>query len=134
MNDSPKVRGFHHVALKCNGLEAFEKTIAFYHDILKLPIARTWGEGNESAAMLDTGAGLLELFANAENEPGQGAIRHMAFDVTDTDACVEAVRKAGYEITMEPVDIVIASNPSYPARIAFCIGPVGEEVEFFQVK
>lgn len=27
-----------------------------------------------------------------------------------------------------------ASKPEYPARIAFCIGPVGEEIEFFHVK
>ena len=47
---------------------------------------------------------------------------------------VEAVRKAGYEITMEPTDNCIPSNPPYPARIAFCIGPVGEEIEFFCVK
>ena len=134
MNDSPKVRGFHHVALKCNGLEAFEKTIAFYHDILKLPIARTWGEGNESAAMLDTGAGLFEIFANAPDCLGVGALRHLALDVENVDDCVAAVREAGYQITMEPRDICIPSDPPYPARIAFCIGPVGEELEFFCVK
>jgi len=55
----------------------------------------------------------------------------MAFAVKDVDACVEAVRAAGYEITVEPNDIVIPSNPPLPARIAFCIGPVGEEIEFF---
>ena len=84
--------------------------------------------------MLDTGAGMLELFANAPDELSAGALRHMAFAVEDTDACIEAVRAAGYQITMEPTDIVIASEPPYPARIAFCIGPVGEEVEFFHVK
>ena len=84
--------------------------------------------------MLDTGAGLLEIFANGMNCPEQGPIRHLAFSVEDTDVCTEAVRNAGYEITVEPKDIVIASNPPYPARIAFCIGPVGEEVEFFCVK
>ena len=41
------------------------------------------------------------------------------------------LRAAGYKITMEPTDIVIGSTPPYPARIAFCIGPVGEELEFF---
>ena len=24
-----------------------------------------------------------------------------------------------------------ASNPPFPIRVAFCIGPVGEEIEFF---
>ena len=84
--------------------------------------------------MLDTGAGLLEIFANGVDRLDAGALRHIALAVEDTDACVDAVRAAGYKITMEPTDIVIGSTPPYPARIAFCIGPVGEELEFFCVK
>ena len=84
--------------------------------------------------MLNTGAGMMEIFANGDGYPGQGAIRHMAFAVKDVDGCVAAVREAGYEITTEPKDIVIGSVPPYPARIAFCIGPVGEEIEFFAEK
>ena len=134
MNKKPKITGMHHVALKCKGLQEFEKTVQFYHELLGLPVARTWGEGENSAVMLDTGAGLFEIFANGTDLLGAGALRHLALEVEDTDACVEAVRAAGYEITVEPKDIVISSNPPYPARIAFCIGPVGEELEFFQVK
>ena len=126
-----KIFGVHHIALKACGLAAYEKTIGFYHNILGMPIVRTWGEGEGVGTMLDIGGGMMEIFANGENDPGQGAIRHMAFAVKDVDGCVEAVRAAGYEITMEPTDIVIASNPPLPARIAFCIGPVGEEIEFF---
>ncbi len=126
--------GIHHIALKAKGLQNFGKLVEFYRDILKMPVVRTWGTENEPGMMLDTGSGMLEIFANAPDELGKGALRHMAFDVDDTDACVAAVRAAGYKITMEPTDIVIPSDPPYPARIAFCIGPVGEEVEFFHVK
>ena len=49
----------------------------------------------------------------------------------DVDSIVEAARKAGYAVTMEPGDIEIMSKPSLPARIAFIIGPVGEEIELF---
>ena len=126
-----KIFGVHHIALKACGIADYEKTIRFYHEVLGMPIVRTWGEGVKVGTMLDTGAGMMEIFANAEDYPGQGAIRHMAFAVKDVDACVEAVRAAGYEITIEPKDIVIGSEPPYPARIAFCIGPVGEEIEFF---
>lgn len=129
-----KITGIHHAALKACGMADFEKAVDFYHNTLGLPIVRTWGAGENSGIMIDTGAGLLEIFANGDSYPGQGAIRHLAFAVMDTDACVDAVRAAGYPITKEPTDIVIASQPPYPARIAFCIGPVGEEVEFFQVK
>lgn len=134
MSIQPKVTGIHHIALKCCGVEEFEKTVHFYRDILGLPVARTWGVGAQAAVMLDTGAGLFEIFANGTDRLSAGALRHIALDVVDTDACIEAVRAAGYTVTEEPHDICIPSNPPYPARIAFCIGPVGEEVEFFCVK
>ena len=134
MSKAPKITGIHHIALKCCGIEEYQKAINFYHCILGLSIARTWGEGENAGIMLDTGAGIFEIFANATDRPGTGALRHIALAVEDTDACVEAVRAAGYEITMEPCDICISSVPPYPARIAFCIGPFGEEVEFFCVK
>lgn len=130
----PKILGVHHIALKAMGVPAFEKMKEFYNGILGMPIVRTWGEGEDLGAMLDTGAGLLEVFSNATDVLGAGALRHLAFEVEDVDVCIEAVRAAGYEVTMEPRDIVIGSVPPYPARIAFCIGPVGEEVEFFKVK
>ncbi len=126
-----KVTGIHHVAIKACGVEDYNKTIDFYHNILGMPIFRQWGEGLESGALVDTGAGMMEIFANGEDYPGQGSMRHIAFEVDDVDSYTEAARKAGYKITMEPNDIVIAGD--YPARIAFCIGPVGEEVEFFKV-
>ena len=128
------ITGIHHIALKACGTADFEKMVKFYTELLGLKIVRTWGEGEKTAMMLDTGAGLLEIFANGVDYPGQGALRHLAFEVNDPDAFIEIVRAEGYEITMEPTDIVIASEPPYPARIAFCIGPVGEEVEFFKVK
>ena len=130
----PKICGIHHIALKCHGTSEFEKAVKFYSEILGMPVARAWGEGLGSGIMIDTGAGLLEIFADAEDYPEASIVRHYAFDVEDTDACVEAVRAAGYKVTMEPTDIVIPSDPPYPSRIAFCIGPVGEEIEFFHVK
>ena len=129
-----KVTGIHHIALKAQGLEQFKETVAFYRDLLGLPVARSWGEGENRAVMLSTGAGLIEIFANGTDAPGQGAVRHVALQVEDTDACIEVVRQAGYHIISEPRDAVIASQPPYPVRIAFCHGPVGEEIEFFQEK
>lgn len=82
--------------------------------------------------MLTTGDAMLEIFASGTDLPGQGAIRHFALATDDVDACVRAVEAAGYEVFIQPKDIVIASTPEFPARIAFCHGPVGEEIEFFQ--
>ena len=116
--------GIHHVALKCDGTAEFEKTLHFYQDVLGLEPVRSWGEGENAGAMLSTGDGLLEIFASGRKLP-QGAIRHIALRTERVDDCVAAVRTAGYPITVEPKDIVIASNPPFPARIAFCTGPVG---------
>ena len=125
--------GIHHVALKCDGTAEFEKTLHFYQNVLGLEPVRSWGEGENAGAMLSTGDGLLEIFASGKKLP-QGAIRHFALRTERVDDCIAAVRAAGYPITVEPKDIVIASNPPFPARIAFCTGPVGEEIEFFQEK
>ena len=130
-----KTNGFHHLALKCKGVAHFEKTIHFYRDLLGMETVREW-KTNEGlpCMMLNTGSGVLEIFSNAPDTLSQGALRHVAFAVDDVDDCIKTVRAAGYQITMEPTDICIASDPPYPARIGFCIGPVGEEIEFFQEK
>lgn len=128
------IKGIHHIALKCRGVEEFNKTVGFYRDILGLPVARTWGAGTYSGAMLDTGSGIIEIFADGESRLPQGAVRHFALLTDDVDTCVDAVRKAGYEITDAPHDCTVPSEPPYELRIAFCIGPVGEEIEFFHVK
>ncbi len=128
------INGIHHYMLNCNGCAEFEKAVAFYRDVLGLKVARTWGEGSDSGIMLDTGCGYVEIFANATACFSKGAIRHIALSTTDTDACFRAAVGAGCDVVDAPKDIVIPSNPPYPARIAFIKGPVGEEIEFFQVK
>ncbi len=125
------IKGIHHIALKAPGKAAFDRTLDFYARLLGCPVVRTWGEGDDSAAMLKCGDSLFEIFANGTEMGVEGALRHMALVTDDVDACISAVRGAGYTVTMEPTDIVIASQPPYPARIAFCCGPVGESVEFF---
>lgn len=125
------IKGIHHIALKCQGIEAFEKAKAFYGEVLGLKVERSWGEGENAGIMFQTGSGMMEIFANAPDLLPQGTVRHFALATDDVDACVAAVREAGYEVTVEPKDICIGSVPPFPARIAFCIGPVGEEIEFF---
>jgi len=125
------IKGVHHICLKCPGVEAFEKTIHFYHDLLGMPVVRSWGSGDNLGIMLSTGDALMEIFSNGDGILPQGAIRHLALATDDVDACIATVAAEGYEITVQPKDITFATQPPYYARIAFCIGPVGEEVEFF---
>lgn len=121
------IKGIHHVSLKCCGEDEYNKTVAFYNEVLELPIARTWPNG----IMFETGAGIIEIFKNGEEALPQGNIRHFAFATDDVDACASKVKAAGYEVFKEPNDICIPSEPAFPARMAFCYGPLGEEIEFF---
>ena len=78
------------------------------------------------------GSGLLEIFSNGPGIRTKGAIRHVAFATDDVDGIAEKVRAAGYELFIGPKDIVIPSDPPCRARMAFCRGPLGEEIEFFR--
>lgn len=128
---SKLITGTHHIALKCKDIANFEETIRFYHEILGLEILRTWGEGEDQGAMVSTGNSIIEIFASGKTLDETGTVNHFALATEDTDACVKAVSDAGYEIKMPVTDIVIPADPAFPARIAFCYGPVGEEIEFF---
>ena len=127
------VQGIHHVCIRCEKSE-IEKVKEFYQGVLGMPVIRSWGEPELEGFMFDTGAGLVEVFTDAEGQLPQGSIRHFALKTDDVDGCVKAVREAGYPITVEPKDIVIPSQPEFPVRVAFCNGPTGEEIEFFQEK
>lgn len=121
------IQGIHHISMNCAKGAEYEKVLTFYRDILRLAVVREWDGG----VMLNAGGTLLEIFPNDNYVREKGAIRHFAFAVSDADACAKAVTDAGYEVFIAPKDICIASEPPLPARIAFCRGPLGEEIEFF---
>ncbi len=124
------VSGVHHISLKCADGPLFEETMRFYRELLGLTLVREWPDG----VLLDCGNALLEIFRNGEGIREKGAIRHIAFAAEDVDGLAERIRAAGYEVFMSPRDIVIPSDPPLPARIAFCTGPLGEEIELFHEK
>lgn len=124
------VSGIHHVSMKCCNEEEYKKVVEFYKEVLQLPLIRCW----ENGVMFDVGNSLIEVFTDGDEMLEKGVIRHFAFATEDVDKCVEAVTRAGYEVFLGPKDIEIPSNPSLPAKIAFCNGPLGEEIEFFQEK
>ena len=114
--------------MKCGTAGEFEKAKSFYTGLLGFKIVREWPEG----IMLDCGNSQLELFSNGAGVKELGAIRHMAFAADDVDAVAAKVKEAGYEVFIEPNDIVIGSVPEFHARMAFCFGPLGEQIEFFK--
>lgn len=125
-----KISGVHHICLKTAGREQWENVIDFYTQVLGCSLVRSWGGGSSSGAMLDLGNCLLEIFADADEPLSSGVYRHIAFRTDDVDGAVELIRGAGCEITMGPAGKVLGAG--YPVRVAFCRGPAGESIEFFQ--
>lgn len=125
--------GIHHVALRTR---VFDEVVGFYVDVLGCVPRVTWREAPKRAVMLDTGDGnYVEVFEDLEVAPpsDDGPIIHFALRCADTDAAIELARAAGCRITQEPTSVDIpAKEGVVPVRIAFCRGPAGEEIEFFQ--
>ncbi len=121
------IRGIHHISMKCVTQEDYLRVLSFYRDVLGLRVVRQWDNG----MMLDTGGGLLEIFRDGQSPLEKGVIRHVALASGDVDECARRVTQAGYSVFLGPKDITIPSEPPYRARIAFCHGPLGEEIEFF---
>lgn len=122
------VKGLHHVSMKCTNDKEYAEEIHFYQKLLGLPVVREWNDG----IMFLAGGGIIEVFRTGGAALGKGSINHFAFETDDVDACAKVMRDAGYEVFMEPQYFTIPSNPELPARIAFCKGPLGEEIEFFK--
>ena len=121
------IKGIHHISMKCTK-EEFGKVKDFYLNILGLKVCREWPDG----IMIDCGNALIEIFCTGEGEHSKGIIRHVAFATDDVDGMIERVKEAGFDVFIEPNDKIINSEPPLPIRMAFCHGPLGEEVEFFK--
>jgi glyoxylase I family protein len=82
------------------------------------------GEDNKRAVLLNTGDGnYMEIFAGGSAEPEpEGAFFHVAFRSNNIVAAVEAAVAAGAEITVNPKDTLLGSDPSIAVRIAFVKG------------
>ena len=124
-------RGIHHVAIRASD---FDASVRFYRDVLGFREMLRWGRGEQQSIMLDAGDdSCVEIFAaGVAGEKPEGHWLHLALKCDDVDVAVAAVRKAGREVTMEPTDVDIPSDPPVPVRIAFFKGPDGEIIEFFQ--
>ena len=118
--------GVHHLSLKTTA-GAYLPTVAFYRDILELPVLRV----QTGATFLSCGNVVLEILNSGEEREKGGALDHVAFFTPDVDAAIERVRQAGCEITMEPKDHIFPGKTPYAVHIAFFRGPAGEDVELF---
>ncbi|MBN1581113.1 MAG: VOC family protein [Anaerolineae bacterium] len=130
-NDKIGGGGFHHISMHVQDLDT---TIKFYTEGLGFKSTLTWGPDNRRTVLLDTGDGNYLEVSQGESDGfnPSGLVRHFALRTTDCDKAIEAARAAGAKVTVEPRDVELSSVPPTPIRIAFCQGPDGEIIEFFQ--
>lgn len=123
--------GFHHVAISVSD---FENTLKFYMEGLGFKKYRSWGEGDKRVILLDAGDGCyLEVFAGGSKEKkAEGGFKHIALKTKNCDLALEQAIAAGAEVTVYPTDVDLETEPVTKVRIAFCKGPDGEVIEFFQ--
>lgn len=126
--DELLISGIHHVSMKCDDKDVFEKAVAFYTEILGFTIKRRWAEG----IFLQSGTACIEIFSNAAGIRELGAVRHFALATDKVDELAAKIETAGYEVFIKPKNIVIPSEPEFHARMAFFYGPLGEQVELFE--
>ena len=121
--------GFHHISMH---VQDMDKSVSFYEK-LGFTVQFTWGPEDRRTALLDSGDGNYLEISPGESDGfnPNGLIRHLAFRTDDCDVAIAAARAAGAEITTEPKPATLWGPPT-PIRVAFCKGPDGEVIEFFE--
>jgi glyoxylase I family protein len=131
INRKVKGCGFHHVSISVKDLD---KTRKFYSEGLGFVERFSWGKEPKRTILMDTGDG--NYFEISQGDPshsyGEGIFRHIALRVDDCKMAVELARNAGAEVTVEPRDVTLSSDPPIRIRIAFFKGPDGELIELFE--
>lgn len=105
---------------------SYDQTVAFYRDILRFEIYRTWDRpGGDRGTIFRSpnGAGLIEIEAGDQRPSIHGGFY---VEVDDLDHWYDRVREAGAPIRKE------LGDTSYGHRNFKTVDPNGVEVSFFQ--
>lgn len=108
----------------------FEKSLAFYHEVLKLPISsRHRGGGVEMVMLGEEGQPKVELLSNGNGQSvqGQSGIT-VGIAVDSLEDAMEYLNKLGIPVLRGP----ISPNPS--TRFIFINDPDGYEVQLVEMK
>jgi glyoxylase I family protein len=128
----PTLVGLHHVALR---VPDFDASLQFYTAGLGFDLLALWVEDSFPAAMIAIGSGtFLEIFGGArEIATSSPPLIHFAVRATDCDAALERAILAGAVLLRAPEVVVLhGEGAEYSAKIAFCLGLAGEEIEFLE--
>jgi catechol 2,3-dioxygenase-like lactoylglutathione lyase family enzyme len=116
-------------------VEDYERALAFYRDVLGLPVVQAWDTSTGSGAILDAGRATLELLSVAQaelvdrievGERVAGPIR-LALEVEDSEQTAGELVAGGAELLAQPV-VTPWSHRNVRLR-----GPDGMQLTLFTV-
>lgn len=122
------LKGVQHLGVPTNDLE---RTIRFYERLGFEVALRTLNEKmGERVAFLRHGNLMIETYENHQAKMKDGAIDHIAIDVTDIEKCYEIAN----ELRLDVLDDGIQFLPFWENGVKFFTvrGPNNEKVEFNQ--
>ncbi len=126
------ITGVHHIALHPTTPEQFDQTIDFYCNILGCGIVRAWDRDGRRGAFVDAGNCILEIGLRDDGVARYGALHHLALATDALDELIPRLAAAGYPLVSGPNIGELPTDPPFRAYVAFCDGPCGESIEFFQ--
>lgn len=123
----------HNVAIQT---EDFDRSFAFYAEVLQLPVVREPFVFKEQRklAWFDGGSILIELYSikfsqtASPYDPNGIGPDHIAFEVDDIDGMLAWLEEWGYK-PIKPPFVPPSGDPQQP-RVVFIAGPDGEELQF----
>ena len=113
------IGGFHHTCVY-TPLEKMDSVKDFYVDFLGFEV--------ESDTYIEKYATRMILNGEENHEPG--TIDHLCFYCTHIEKVAEKLREMGFEVR-EPIDSI--RNGVKKATMQFFVGPVGEQIELYEV-
>ena len=116
--------------------DVYDRVIAFYRDVIGLPVLRSWEKPPRHVTMLDIGNCVLEVVFGAEGKE-TGVFSHIALAVKrpeEVDAFLDRCVAAGCTLISPAENMDVTEEESgnvFRFRKAFCQGFAGETLEFF---
>lgn len=120
-----------HIGVKVKDMDA---SIAFYTEVLGMQlVSRERLKGGLELGFLSfpgTDDIQIELIGNGhEGMSNEGLVHHIAFTVSDIEAEVDRLKKLDVRMLDETPRMILDG-----VKIAFFLGPDGEQLEYFQPK
>lgn len=107
-----------------------DRSIAFYTEVLGMNLVgrKRLNETTELAFLSFPGSENIEVeLVSREGFSEDGVVNHIAFTVSDIEAEVERLKKAGVRMLDEAPRTILDG-----IKIAFFLGPDGEKLELFE--